>query len=440
MKEQFLLVINRLVAQPEKTKFLLAVSGGKDSSALVHLFAESKFNFDMAHCNFHLREQASDDDMAFVMNLSLEYHSNFLVKEFYHDDFEQIKGKSIEMIARELRYNWFEELSKDYDFIVTAHHANDNAETLLLNLSKGCGLKGLTAIPEVNGKIIRPLLSFKSSDIENYIRKNNLPFQTDATNLTTQYQRNKIRWNVIPPLEEINPSLISTMVQNIDILKRQYHYYKECIDADKKKMVQKKGDAFIVDIKKLQNNPHCNLLLYEILSNFGFNFSTINDIQHSLDGHSGKTFFAQDFIVLKDRTHLIIKEKNSVKTEPLLIQNVKDAAKYGFRITFHENFNPDKIEKNAHIIYVDSHKIEFPLTLRYWKQGDFFYPFGMKGKKKLSDFFSDLKLDNFTKNEIPVLCHNDEIIWVVGYRADNRYRVENKDCYVIEYVASIIFT
>jgi tRNA(Ile)-lysidine synthase len=433
MKELFLLVINKLVEHPEKAKFLLAVSGGKDSSVLAHLFAESKLHFDMAHCNFHLRDQASDEDMAFVMKLSLEYHCGFLVKEFYHDDFEKIRGKSTEMIARELRYRWFEEIGKNYDFIVTAHHANDNAETLLLNLSKGTGLKGLTAIPEVNGKIIRPLLSFKSSDIENYIQKNNLFWQMDVTNLTTQYQRNKIRWNVIPPLEEINPSLISTMTQNIDIFKRQYNYYKERIEADKKKILQKKGKNFVIDIKTIENSPHVQLLLYEILSDFGFHFSTVHDIQNSLNGHSGKTFFAQNFILLKDRNQLIIKEKIKIKTKPLLIKNVKDAAKYGFQITSHQHFTPDKIENNNNVIYVDSHKIDFPLTVRYWQNGDYFFPFGMKGKKKLSDFFNDLKLDIFTKRDIPILCHQDKIIWVAGYRADNRYRVESEDYYRIEY-------
>ena len=433
MKEQFFLIINRLVSQPEKARFLLAVSGGKDSSVLVHLFAESKLKFDIAHCNFHLRDKASDEDMEFVRNLSLKYRCNFLLKEFFHDDFEKIKGKSIEMIARELRYKWFEEVGKNYDFIVTAHNANDNAETLLLNLSKGTGLKGLTAIPEMNGKIIRPLLAFKSSDIENYIQKNNLSCQIDATNLTTQYQRNKIRWDIIPKLEEINPALISTMTQNIEIFKQQYIYYKEYIDADKKRIIQKKGKKFVIDIKTLLNSSHCHLLLYEILSEFGFNSFTINDIQHCLVGHSGKTFFAQDFILLKDRHQLIIKEKCQLKTEPLFIKNMEDAEKYGFRITFHENFNPDKIEKSANIIYVDAHKIEFPLSVRHWREGDFFYPFGMKGKKKLSDFFHDLKLDIFTKNEIPVLCHKDEIVWIVGYRADNRYRVENKDFYIVEY-------
>jgi len=432
MKEIFLLIINRLVPKPEKAKFLLAVSGGKDSSALVHLFAETKLKFDIAHCNFHLRDQASNEDMAFVMKLSQEYHCSFFVKEFFPDDFKKNKGKSIEMTARELRYKWFEELSENYDFIVTAHHANDNAETLLLNLSKGTGLKGLTAIPEMNGKIIRPLLSFTSSDIENYIQQNKLSCQIDATNLTTLYQRNKVRWNIIPQLEEINPSLISTMAQNIDIFKRQYSYYKDCIEADKMNIIQKKGEVFFINIKTLQNNPHCHLLLYEILSNFGFNSSSVNDVQNSLNGHSGKTFFTQDFVLLKDRNHLIIRKKKKITAEFLLIKNEKDAVKYGFRITSHKNFNSDNIEKNTSVIYVDFHKIEFPLKLRYWQKGDYFYPFGMNRKKKLSDFFNDLKLDIFTKKEIPILCYKDDIIWVVGYRADNRYRVESKDYYTIK--------
>ena len=433
MKEQFRLIINRLIPQAKNAKFLLAVSGGKDSSALVHLFAEAKLHFDIAHCNFHLRDQASDEDMAFVMKLSLDYRCNFFLKEFYHDDFEKIKNKSIEMIAREMRYEWFDELGKNYDFIVTAHHANDNAETLLLNLAKGTGLRGLTAIPEVNGKIIRPLLTFKSSEIENYIQNNNLSYQIDATNLTAQYQRNKIRWNIIPKLEEINPSLIATITQNIDIFKQQYSYYKECLKADKEKIIQKKRKRFVIDIATIQNSSHSSLLLYEILSDFGFNISTVHDIHQTLDGLSGKTFFAPDFVLVKDRKLLIIKERKEFKTEALWIKNEKDAAKYGFSITSHTNFAPDEIKKRSNIIYVDVRKIEFPLSVRYWKEGDFFYPFGMKGKKKLSDFFNDLKLDIFTKQDIPILCHKDEIIWVVGYRADNRYRVEKGDYYAIEY-------
>ncbi len=433
MEKKFLLEINRLAIHPEKAKFLLAVSGGKDSSVLTHLFAVSKLQFDIAHCNFHLREKASDEDMAFVMNLALKYNCSFWIKEFYHDDFEQIKGKSTEMIARELRYKWFEELAPKYGFIVTAHHANDNAETLLLNLTKGCGLKGLTAIPKINGKIIRPLLSFKSSDIEKYIEEHGLSYQIDATNLTTQYQRNRIRLEVIPELEKINPALISTIAQNIEIFNRQYRYYKTCIDNDKKRILQKRGKRFIIDINTLQENPYNDLLLYEILSDFGFNGAITNDVKHGLSGDSGKTFFSQNFVLLKDRTQLIIIERAKIKAKPAIIKNRKDAMKYGFQITLLQNFTPNLIEKDPNIIYVDHKKLEFPLTFRYWQEGDYFYPFGMKGKKKLSDLFSDLKLDIFTKRETPILCQGDNIVWVVGYRADNRYRVESENYYKIEY-------
>lgn len=426
MKEQFFSYLHSLVPEPEKCRFLLAVSGGMDSSAMAHLFFSCGFHFDIAHCNFHLRDNESDKDMEFVINLSLEYQCGIVIKEFFYDDFESMKGKSTEMIARDLRYRWFEELSTQYDFVVTAHHADDNAETILMNLARGTGLKGMTGIPQRNGNIIRPLLNFSSKEIAGYVGQNNITFRIDSTNLTEKYNRNKVRINIIPKLEEINPNLIATFTRNIDIFKQQYNFYSSHINTLKEQIVFKKGDQYLIPIKSLSDLPDTSLVLYEILSDFGFNTAVIDEIASSLEKNSGKRFFSNSYLLIKDRENLIIADRKKIKREAITIDHIQQLEKYGFEIEQHSKFSEMDIEKCTTVAYIDAEKLSFPLTLRRWQDGDFFYPFGMRGKKKLSDFFNDHKIDIITKQNILLLCCKEQIVWVVGYRTDNRFRIDPK--------------
>ena len=435
MKERFFSYLCRLVAEPEKAKFLLTVSGGKDSCALLHLFSSCGLHFDIAHCNFHLREKDSDEDMEFVMELALKYHSHILIKEFYHHDFDQ-KGKSLEMIARELRYQWFEELSMPYDFIVTAHHANDNAETLLLNLTRGTGLKGMTGISPVNGKIIRPLLAFSSCEIADYLEEEKLEYRIDYTNLSEQYQRNKIRLSIIPKLEEINPNFIHTSERNVEVFNKQYDFYIQKINELKDLLIHQKKNKIHISIDDLFATGHVSLMLYEILSGYHFNSNTIELIVKSLDKHSGKRFYSSSHVLIKDRKELIVSPIKIIDKKFIIISDKKILEQYGFEVELMNDTTNIEYNQDKSVLYADAEKLTFPLVLRYWEDGDFFYPLGMKGKKKLSDFFNDEKIDILSKHTIPILCCKNDIVWLIGYRSDDRFKIDKdktKQFYKIKY-------
>ena len=430
MRDRYYSYLKQWVPEPEKVKFLLAVSGGKDSCALLDLFSAYNLQYDIAHCNFHLREEESNEDMQFVKELGATYQANVLLKEFFAEDFLAMKGKSTEMIAREMRYHWFEELSPMYDYIVTAHHADDNAETLLLNLVRGTGLKGMTGIPPRNGKIIRPLLAFSSEEILHYLETYQLPYKIDRTNLSEQYHRNKIRLSVLPKLKEINPNVIHTFRRNIDIFNRQYQFYAKQIDLIKKRLLHQTEHQTYIIIAELQQEQDMTLVLYEMLSDYLFNAETVDDILDSLSKTSGKRFYSSSHLLLKDREKLIIAPIKKVEKESVQISDITSLEQYGFEVK-HLPFadNIDYIRDNS-VLYVDAEKLTFPLTLRHWQEGDAFYPLGMKGRKKLSDFFNDEKIDLLSKHAIPLLCCDNDIVWVVGHRSDNRYKIEtNKTKY-----------
>ncbi|MCL2436036.1 MAG: tRNA lysidine(34) synthetase TilS, partial [Lentimicrobiaceae bacterium] len=330
----------------------------------------------------------------------------------------------IEMIARELRYEWFEEIGKDYDYIVTAHHANDHAETVLMNLLRGTGLRGMCGIPTKNGKIIRPLLRFSNVEFERYVREQEIDYCVDSSNLTDEFLRNKIRHHVIPELEKVKPKFTEVFHKNNKLFLQQTQFYNAQIQQYKNQLLREDGDRFTVEIDALKKNTHYALILYEILHPFGFNANEVENILKSANAHSGKQFLSDTHILIKDRTHFIIEEKKMEKKDDILVYSIEELAKHGFfveKIANHANF---KAIKDPNVIYVDEQKLIFPLTIRNWKKGDFFYPFGMKTKKKVSDFFTDLKVDMLEKQRICILCAQDQIVWVVGYRADERFKVD----------------
>ncbi|MDR3046893.1 MAG: tRNA lysidine(34) synthetase TilS [Bacteroidales bacterium] len=434
MKEKFLSHLKLLVPDYQGAHFLLAVSGGRDSSVLAFLFHQLGLNFAIVHCNFHLREGESDYEMNFVKQMSIIYSVDFYVKEFLKADFEIYKGQSIEMAARELRYKWFNELLKDADFLATAHHANDNVETLLLRLCRGTGLKGLTGIKPIFGKIIRPLLPFTGSEIDSFVQEHHIQYCIDSSNLSDKFQRNKIRLNSIPTFDEINPEFVQTMNHNIDVFNQQYAFYQYYIQQCKQHIVTKDEYNITIAIPQLIASNHAQLLLFEILNEFGFHKETIDDVFHSLEKNSGKKFISPTHILVLDRDKLLIRENLQAEEEEIILPNIAAAAAHGINIELLTDFSLDDIDKSSNTIYVDYEKLTFPLLLRHWHKGDYFEPFGMKGKKKLSDFFTDMKIDNFSKNRIMLLCSGEKIVWIVGYRADNRFRLTQKKnfkCYKI---------
>lgn len=418
--------LKKIVPEPEQVVFLLAVSGGKDSSAMVHLFSQCGLKIAMAHCNFHLRGEASNRDMEWVKKMSETYHCKLYIQEFDTISEQADSGKSIEMVARDLRYHWFREIGKPYHYIVTAHHANDNVETLLLNLSRGTGLKGLTGIPTLSGQFLRPLLPFTSDQIEKYIADNQIDYCTDATNFSEQYQRNKIRLSVIPKLREINPELIDTFTQNIARFSQQYNFYSRQILHFQNEITFCENDICYISIEKLLPNKDKELLLYEFLKPYNFRAAVVQDIIRHLSDEPGKVFYSASHELLKDRKYLIVKEIKEINFFSITIESSEELEKYGFSITRHEKNMPLHFEDDPRILYVDAEHFHFPVVIRHWEKGDYFYPLGLRGKKKISDFFVDKKTDLFAKKKIKLLCIDNQIVWVIGQRADDRFKIKEK--------------
>lgn len=422
MKTIFFNNLHRLISTPNPVKFLLAVSGGKDSTVMAHLFSVCNLDFDIAHCNFHLREEDSNDDMNFVKALPFIQNQKIRIKEFDTLQIQKNSGKSIEMIARELRYKWFEELSSEYDYICTAHHANDNAETLLLNLVRGTGYKGINGIPEKNGKILRPMLIFSSQEIADYAEKHNISYQVDKTNFSEIYQRNKIRHSVLPILEQLNPDLIHTISRDIQNFNQQYHFYSSQLKIVENQIVSK-NDSFIeIDFENLKKREDRTLILFNIINQYGFNASTAENILITED-ESGKKFYSSTNILIKDRAFLRIYPLPTEENE-IIVNQIEDLHKLGFTTEFHTYSGKIDFEKDSSILYVDADKLIFPLTIRNWKEGDWFCPIGFEGKKKkISDYFINKKIDIYQKSKIKILCSNHQIVWIIGYRSDERFKI-----------------
>jgi tRNA(Ile)-lysidine synthase len=439
LEERFIEHLKSLVPDAVHAHYLLTVSGGKDSTALAHLFHYHQLNFKIAHCNFHLRDEESDKDEQFVRELAAKMGKRLHVKQFYTLEAQQGSGKSVEMVAREERYEWFETLCPEADYIVTAHHADDNAETLLLNLARGTGLKGLTGIPARNGRILRPLLPFTSEEILQYLAENHIPFRTDQTNFSTQYHRNKIRHEIMPVLRDINPEITSTLCHNMAVLNQQYHFYLSEIQRNLSEIVIKKDDKLYISCKKLLATNYAELLLYEALKEYNFTASQVKDIIKNLGGISGKTFLSSTHIALKDRDFLIVKKRGEEEFPHTLCRKLAELVALGFEIEEFSMEQPPQFPAPKHTIYIDAYKMEFPVLVRAWEEGDTFVPFGMNGKQKVSDLFNNLKINRLKKKQIPILLIGDKVAWVVGIRADHRFRIttQTQHYYKITYHGTI---
>lgn len=438
MEKKFRLELEKLAPQPEKMNFLLAVSGGADSSVLAYLFHICKLNFSIAHCNFHLRDKDADLDMALVRQMAVNYKVPYFEKEFDTLALQQNSGISIEMMARDLRYDWFKKLSPSFDYVVTAHHANDNAETLLLNLCRGTGLKGLTAIPPKIDKFIRPLLTFTAEEIRNFAAQNHIVYRDDKTNFEEQYQRNKIRLTVIPKLEEINPNLLKTLTRDVKLLRNQYDFYSRQMKKLISEIVTEDKEHFFIDKDKLVSSSFKELILNEILRNYGFNAAEVNEIISIMDDAVGRRFLSSTHILVVDRKYLHVSRIQHIESEYIIINNIEKLTHLGFKVEHFDSTTMPSYKRDGNCLYADAEKLKFPLCLRQWKEGDSFHPFGMKGSKKISDFFVDQKIDVLQKQKIRLLLSDSKIVWVVGYRSDDRFKIDNntKSYYKIKYYGS----
>ncbi|CAL2088515.1 tRNA lysidine(34) synthetase TilS [Tenacibaculum sp. 190524A05c] len=417
----------------ENKKIIVATSGGVDSVVLVHLLNQLEFDVELAHCNFQLRGLESELDSKLVEDLGNQLNYKCHIKKFDTASYSEEHKTSIQIAARELRYAWFTELvgSINADYIATAHHADDNLETFLINLSRGTGLDGLTGIPKQNGNIIRPLLSFSKEQIIAYAELNHINWREDQSNSETKYVRNKIRHNIIPTLKELNPNVLSSFSKTIDHLSESRAIVDEKVSEVLTEIQSKDGDVIKINIEKMLKLTNRKAYLYEVLKNY--NFTEWSNISDLLEGQTGKTIYSKSHVLLKDRGFLLLKEREqlSVDNHKFYIEKGIEEIEEPIKLAFKNTDKKETVTKNY--VLVNKNLVTFPIILRKWEEGDFFYPIGMTGKKKVSKFFKDEKLSRFKKDQTWLLCNADnEIIWIVGMRQDRRYSIDSSTTDVLQ--------
>ncbi|PKH68939.1 tRNA lysidine(34) synthetase TilS [Flavobacterium sp. ALD4] len=410
----------------ENKKLLLATSGGLDSIVMAHLFNQLNHTIALAHCNFQLRGLESFEDQNFVQDYAEANAISIFVTQFDTEAFAKDYKLSTQVAARDLRYNWFYELleTEKFDYILTAHHADDNIETFLINLSRGTGLEGLVGIPAQNDKIIRPLLLFSREEIANYAHENNIQWREDSSNASDKYLRNKIRHDLVPLLKELNPHFVLSFKKTQSYLQESQAMVEDASIMVYQQVARQEEDDIYFDLNQLKKLPNYTSYLYQWLHEFGF--SAWDDIYDLVESQSGKHVFSAEFRLLKDRDSLIL--------SPIGLDNMKeeyfiDAGTEDVKIPLNLSFS--KVDKvyipTITAIFVDEDKLEFPLVLRRWNEGDSFQPFGMEGKsKKVSKLFKDAKLSLLKKENVWILWSGNKIVWVVGLRQDERFREDNK--------------
>lgn len=384
--------IQTKVLLDKEAKVVVGVSGGADSIALLDILIHLGYNCIAAHCNFHLRGEESDRDYRFVKKICQERKIEFIYTDFDTYKYMTENSVSLEMAARELRYEWFEKIRVELNAnkIAVAHHQDDSVETVLINLIRGTGIKGLTGIPSMNGNIVRPLLCLYRENIIQYLSENNLEFVEDSTNKEDVYIRNKIRLNIIPLLETINPSVKQSIYKTSENLLSVEKIYEANVDKIKNEIFV--NNTINIPLLLKENEP--KTILFEILHPYGFNSENIVSIFNTLTNQSGKQFYSKDYILIKDRDLLIL-EEISLKDENVYHirkddTNINNPIRLKIeKLNSREEFLEYK--KNSNTIFLDQDRLTYPLTIRHWQNGDKFVPFGMKGSKKLSDYFSDQK-------------------------------------------------
>jgi tRNA(Ile)-lysidine synthase len=415
-----------------KEKILLTISGGVDSVVLCALFHAAGISFGIAHCNFQLRGAESDDDEHFVKGLAVNYKTPFHHIRFNTDAHAKKNKVSVQVAARELRYEWFEKIRTQYhyNYIATAHHQGDVIETFFINLIRGSGISGLRSIVPKQQTIIRPLLFATKKSILAYAEKNNITYREDSSNASDKYLRNKIRHHLIPVLNELSPVAETSIVHSIEKLREAEFIYKKAMEELRSKLCSEQDNSIYISIAKLKKSDPVTTCLYELLKPYSFNASTTNDIINALSAEPGKQFLSPTHRLIKDRDFLILEPltNSDVSEEYVIEKNQAEFKIPGSDLNLHFQFGTSEhtIPTAASVAVIDLDKLRFPLTIRKWKSGDAFHPLGMKGKKKLSDFFIDKKLSLMEKESTWLLCSGEEIVWIIGMRLDERFKVSEK--------------
>lgn len=420
------------------TPVLLTVSGGIDSMAMLYLFQQIENPFAVAHCNFQLRGEESERDMNFVVqycnNSNIQIHTILFDTKSY-----AVENKlSIQMAARELRYDWFHQLRDEYgyEYIATGHHLDDQAETIFINLSRGTGIAGLHGIPQKTKTIIRPLLFSTREMIQNFATENKISFIEDSSNASDKYLRNQIRHNILPFFVNQNQNFLNSLAQTANQIARLESLLKNQTKNIINEMLEINSDIIKLDINQLIEIEGYDLYLIEFLTGYGFSNSVINDLIQNLNSQkSGLRFFSSTHRIVKDRNSLLItplgQERNSNQNDIWFV-NQDLTHDIPLPIDLKIITKPDNLITDNNTALFDLDKITFPLIVRQWKKGDYFYPFGMKGKKLLSDYFIDNKFSITEKESTFLLCSGNQIMWIIGYRMDNRYRIDSYTKNVLE--------
>ncbi len=423
MKDKFLKHLEGLGLQLGGDRLLLAVSGGLDSMVMLHLSQTCGFLVGVAHVNFQLRGAESEADEQFVKNYCAVHNIPIFVQRFQTNNYAMERKLSIQMAARELRYAWFDELlnKEGFRYVATAHHLNDSLETVLINLARGTGIEGMVGIPVKSGNRIRPLLFATKSEIENYAAEEGIAWRDDSSNMTDDYQRNFIRHQIIPALKKVNPALDNTFRETVSKIRGELALLQQDLVVWKKEhWVQ---DGQVIRIKKNGVSFEGGAArLWHGIKPLGFSYTQCEDILRALHGQSGKQFITPTHKLVVDRDFLVITAQREIP-EGVVIEPKQEKAvlgTYEMRIQITYELTPSV---QSGVALLDADKLKFPLIWRKWKPGDYFFPLGMTHRKKISDFLIDNKISVGEKDSLTVLESGGEIVWVVGHRIDNRYKL-----------------
>ncbi|MDR2840228.1 MAG: tRNA lysidine(34) synthetase TilS [Paludibacter sp.] len=406
-------------------KVIIGVSGGADSTALLYALQSLGYDCVVAHCNFQLRDKEADRDEQFVKNLAENLKLPIEIIRFDTKNYAATNNISIEMAARDLRYNFFDKLTDRYNakFIAVAHHADDNIETMLLNLIRGTGIAGLKGMPIRNGKVVRPLLCCNRTEILQFLAALNIKYVEDSSNREEIYKRNRIRNIIIPELEKINPAVRQTLYESISVFDETRQIFDIKIAEIKAEIITQKDNNFEININKIKDLPYKDTVLYEILSEFGFNKAQISEISECLTENSGQIFYSKKYKLLHNRDLLTIQTITDFQNIEVEINENQTQIALPIRLKISAIDRTDNfiIPRHSDVACLDAAKVKFPLTIRQWHEGDWFIPYGMKNRKKLSDFFIDNKISRFEKEKIFVILSQNRIVWIAGLRIDNEF-------------------
>nr|WP_319399303.1 tRNA lysidine(34) synthetase TilS [uncultured Carboxylicivirga sp.] len=413
---------------------LVAVSGGADSMALLHLLKNRRIDISAAHCNFNLRGEESDGDQQLVEAYCAEQNIPLSIKSFDTTTYAREHKISIEMAARDLRYNWFNELmaEKGVDVLLTAHHGNDSIETFFLNLVRGTGVKGLSGIQHRNGNIVRPLLDFSRNQIEEYCLQHEIAYRNDSSNSDVKYLRNKIRHEVIPVLEQMNPSFFSTMLTNMEHVHEAEMMLEQVVQRFRDEVLVDEHDRVLIPISKLHLFAEKKTILFEVLRPYGFNTSVVEDVLQHLDGESGKQFFSETHRLIKDRHNLLVLPNEEITTDHFWLEETTIESPIKVSARLYKKSDDFQFSTNPKLIHLDADLVDLPLLFRKWEEGDRFMPLGMMKFKKISDYFIDNKFSLVDKEQTWLVISGEDIVWIAGHRIDDRFKITKRTKVILE--------